>query len=314
MRIRATVAAVTGALALSAFAVPAAQADGSGDSVPSRAEVAKVLDAAHAASGKSGARAAAADGVPYALDASVSNVKVNAGKAIVAGTTKQVTVPTTFTLTHGADVDITAADFFVDVELYKGSYDEPEMSLIGELWPTCTVVSTTKASCKGTIDVYPGEGQLLNSDAGTWSANAYAIAFNGEDPNADDIDLSKVGYMEQAKVGSTKLQRYSKLTVNASPEPVKKNKTITVTGSLTRANWETNKYAGYTAQSVKLQFKKKGTSTYTDVKTVKSGTGSSAGKLKTTVTATVDGTFRYAFAGTSTTPAVNSAGDAIDVQ
>ncbi|MGW2286727.1 hypothetical protein [Streptomyces phaeochromogenes] len=308
MRIRATVAAVTGALALSAFAVPAAQAD---DSAISRADVAKVLDSAHAASGKSGARIAAAEAdAPYALDASFSNVKINGGKAIVAGTSKHVTVPTTFTLTHAADVDIAAADFVVDLEVYRGSYESPDNYLFGDLYPTCTPVSTTVASCKGTIDVRPGDEELLNSDAGTWNANAYAIAFNGQDPSAEDFDVTKVGYAEVAKAGTTKVQRFSKLTVNASPEPVKKGKTITVKGNLTRANWETNKYAGYTVQSVKLQFKKKGTSTYVDVKTVKSG---SAGALKTTVKAAADGYFRYNFAGTTTTPAVKAAGDFIDV-
>ncbi|MFI1483140.1 hypothetical protein [Streptomyces sp. NPDC020747] len=308
MRIRATVAAVTGALALSAFAVPAAQAD---DSAISRADVAKVLDSAHAAAGKNGARIAAADDAPYALDASFSNVKVNGGKAIVAGTSKHVTVPTTFTLTHGADVDIAADDFVFDLEIYRGSYDSPDNYLFGDLYPTCTPVSTTVASCKGTIDVRPGDDELINSDAGTWNANAYAVAFNGQDPTADDFDVTKVGYAEVAKAGTTKVQRFSKLTVNASPEPVKKGKTITVKGNLTRANWETNKYAGYTVQSVKLQFKKKGTSTYADVKTVKSG---SAGALKTTVKAAADGYFRYNFAGTTTTPAVKAAGDFVDVK
>jgi len=108
-----------------------------------------------------------------------------------------------------------------------------------------------------------------------------------------------------------KVQRYSKLTVNASPEPVKKGKTITVTGKLSRANWETGKYAGYTGQSVKLQFRKKSSSTYTTLKTIKTN---STGNLSTTVTAGVDGYYRYAFAGTSTTPAINAAGDFVDVQ
>ena len=120
MRIRATVAAVSGALALSALAVPAAQADGS----VSRADAAKILAAGQAASGKSAfSTSAAADdiGKPYALNASFSNIKINNGKAIVAGTTGTITVPITYTLTHGADVDITAEDFFTDVELYYGA-------------------------------------------------------------------------------------------------------------------------------------------------------------------------------------------------
>ncbi len=91
---------------------------------------------------------------------------------------------------------------------------------------------------------------------------------------------------------------------------MKKNKTITITGALTRANWETYKYGGYTKQPVKLQYKKKGTSTYTTLKTV---TTDSKGVPKTTTNATADGYFRYSFAGTSTTPAVTFAADYVDV-
>ncbi|GHD57221.1 hypothetical protein GCM10010317_044640 [Streptomyces mirabilis] len=49
----------------------------------------------------------------------------------------------------------------------------------------------------------------------------------------------------------------------------------------------------------------------TTVKTIKTTSG---GALKATVKASVDGTYRYAFAGTSTTPAVNATGDYIDVR
>ena len=112
------------------------------------------------------------------------------------------------------------------------------------------------------------------------------------------------------KTHAVKLQRLSKLTVNASPEPVKKGKTITVTGKLSRANWDTAKYAGYSSQSVKLQFRKKSSSTYTTLKTIKSN---SSGNLSTTVTASVDGYSRYSFAGTTTTVAVNATGDLIAV-
>ncbi|KQX83279.1 hypothetical protein ASD48_08820 [Streptomyces sp. Root1310] len=60
-----------------------------------------------------------------------------------------------------------------------------------------------------------------------------------------------------------------------------------------------------------LQFKKKGSTTYTTVKTVKT---SSTGALKTTVKAAADGYYRYSFAGTTTTPAVSAAGDFVDVK
>ena len=62
---------------------------------------------------------------------------------------------------------------------------------------------------------------------------------------------------------------------------------------------------------MKLQFRKKSSSTYTTVKTIKSN---STGNLSTTVTASVDGYYRYVFAGTTTTAAVNATGDLIDVQ
>ncbi|MET8246075.1 hypothetical protein ABZV31_17610 [Streptomyces sp. NPDC005202] len=282
MRIRATVAAVTGALALTAFAVPAAQAAGS-------------------------APATATDGTPYTLNVGFSDFKIVS--AIKVGTTNKVTTTVTYTLTHGSDVDITAKDFYTDPFLYRGSFDAPDKELYGDDFATCTATSSTTASCKGTIDIYPADGDLKNVDAGSWKASAEATAFNGQDPN--NPDLSKVGYKDQDGLGTTLVQRYSKLTVDASPEPVKKGKTITVTGKLSRANWEDNAYHGYTGQPVKLQFRKAGTSTYTTLKTV---TTDSTGSLRTTVTASADGYFRYSFAGTSTTPAVNATGDYVDVQ
>ncbi|WP_406476419.1 hypothetical protein [Streptomyces sp. NBC_01615] len=310
MRIRATVAAVSGALALSAFAIPGAHAADA--SAASRADVAKVQEAARAASGKTAfSTSSAADtGTPYTLDLSFSAVKVNNGKPIVAGIANKVTAPVTFNITHAADVDITADDFILDMEIYRGSYEEPDSILFGDELPVCTATSTTAATCKGTIDVYP-DTDLVNADATTWKAIGYAVALNGVDITADDVDWSKVGYVEQDALATTKLQRYSKLTVNASPEPVTKGKTITVTGKLSRANWETHKYAGYTGQSVQLQFRKKGSDTYTTVKTIKTD---STGNLKTTTTASVDGYFRYSFAGTATTPAVKATGDYVDVQ
>ncbi|MEU2620476.1 hypothetical protein ABZ642_20485 [Streptomyces sp. NPDC007157] len=277
MRIRATVAAVSGALALSALAVPAAQA--AGDS-----------------------------GTPYTLNASFSNLSI--AKAVKVGTTAKVSVKYTYKLTHGADVDITAKDFYTDAFLYKGSYSDTAPQLFGDAdSATCTATSTTTATCTGSVDIYPADGDLKSVWAGSWSVAAEAVAFNGQ--SLSNPDLSKVGYKDQSGLATTLVQRASKLTVNATPEPVKKGKTVTVTGSLTRANWDAAKYSGYGSQSVKLQFRKKGSSTYTTLKTIKS---SSTGALKTTTTATVDGYYRYSFAGTSTTPAVSATGDYVDVQ
>ncbi|MGW7506507.1 hypothetical protein ACWGJ0_02015 [Streptomyces massasporeus] len=284
MHMRATAAAVAGALALSALVVPAAQA-------------------ADAPSGKqafSSATADAATGTTAStLDVTFSNVKVNSGKNIVVGTTNVVSVPVTFTVTHAADLDTGSDNFATGPLIYHGSsLDAADNVLISDDPATCTAASTTVLNCKGVIAVHPADGDLFNSDAGTWGAGALAVT-------SDDAEKMQGG------LGTTKVQRYSKLTVNAGPEPVSKGKTITSTGKLSRANWEDNAYHGYTNQPVKLQFRKAGTSTYTTVKTV---TSDQYGNVKATATAQYDGYWRFSFAGTTTTPAVNATGDYVDVR
>ncbi|MFE3633891.1 hypothetical protein [Streptomyces cellostaticus] len=289
MRIRATVAAVTGALALSALVVPAAQAADSAPSYRAAAEKAH----SHATSGKNAFSAAAADD-PADLGVTFSNLKI--ASAVKVGVSNHVTATVTYTMTHGDNYVVGSDDFDNGPFIYKPSTGG---FLMGENAATCSATSATTASCKGLVDIYPAEGDLLNIDAGTWKAGALALQYSTGD------------FSETDGLGTTKVQRYSKLTVNASPEPVTKGKTITVTGKLSRANWEDNKYHGYTKQSVKLQYRKKGSSTYTTLKTI---TSNSTGNLKTTTTAKADGYYRYSFAGTTTTPAVNAAGDYVDVR
>ncbi|WP_329614664.1 hypothetical protein OG244_17210 [Streptomyces brevispora] len=314
MRTRATVAAVSGALALSALVLPsAAQADGAHGSADSAA-VARAAQAAAAApsAAKTGARSAApaAEPIPGQLDLTFSKFTVNGGKPIVVGTTYTKRVATTFTVTHAADVDIFASDFALDVSLYRGSFDFPTNELYGDVVPVCKAVSAKVATCKGNIAIEPGFDLIGNADATKWKAMGFAVDYNGQD-GLENPDFSKIGFALQDNLGGSSLQRASKQTVNASPEPVKKGKTLTVTGWLSRANFDDLKYHGYTVQPVKLQFRKKGSSTYTTVKTVKTN---NKGDLKTTVKATVDGYWRYSFAGTSTTPAATATGDYVDVK
>ncbi|MGY1498830.1 hypothetical protein ACW4TU_19910 [Streptomyces sp. QTS52] len=265
MRIRATVAAVTGALALSAFAVPAAQA----------------------------APAAAPD-------VTFTKVTVNNGKPIVARATGTASVPVTYTFKHAAGLDISSDKLVVLPFLYVGPLDVNKVRLGGEDPATCTATSSTTASCKSSFALHTSgeDARLRNTDARTWKVGAVAVTDEGE-------------YKAQGDLGTTQIKFHSKLTTDATPEPVRKGATITVKGSLTRANWNTNKYGGYVNAPVTLQFKKKGATTFTTVKTVKAG---AAGALKTTVKASVDGTYRYAFAGSSTTAPINAVGDVIDVK
>ncbi|MFD5097836.1 DUF5707 domain-containing protein [Streptomyces albidochromogenes] len=277
MRIRATVAAVSGALALSAFAVPAAQAE----------------DAPKAGALSAFAGQAPADDILVG-DTKITNVVVNGGKDIVLGTTNPKTITVSVTATDPSGIQ----DAYVALWHGASADDVDGYVIPNEEAATCTATNATTATCKLTITIDPQLDLYMNSLAGTWKVEAAA---QGKDEDFVWKDAYK----------THRVQRFSKLTVNASPEPVVKGKTITVTGKLSRANWETSTYAGYTAQPVKLQFRKAGTSTYTTVKTV---TSSSTGTLKATVTAASDGYFRYSFAGTSTTPAVSAAGDYVDVR
>lgn len=165
---------------------------------------------------------------------------------------------------------------------------------------TCTRPTSTTMKCTWSYSLDPDSTDdyfdLRNSSAGTWHLDLEAAANDGDFYTLDSSVTMKI-------------KRYAKLaTTQATPEPVAKGGTLTVTGALTRADWNTNSYVGFAAQKVALQFKKSGASTYTTVKTV---TTDSAGKLKTTTTANASGTWRWHFAGTGTTSSATAAGDGV---
>jgi hypothetical protein len=259
MRMRTTVAVVSGALALSALAVPAAQAD---------------------------------DG---AGDTTISNVVVNGGKPVVvgAGTTKRITV--SFTVK-----DASGVKNGMGILWHGTTFDDSDSGAVAntsDYYSVCTAVNATTSTCKATYDFTPGEN-TINSVAGTWKT--WAIA-SGKDSDFVQKDNVKAFYV----------QRATTLTTNASPEPVRKGKTVTVTGKLSRANWNYGNYGAFSSQYVKLQYKKSGATSWSTLKTVKS---SSTGSLSTTTTATYDGYYRFVYAGISSSAAVNSAADFVDVQ
>nr|WP_030261594.1 DUF5707 domain-containing protein [Streptomyces violens] len=300
MRRRATAAAVSGALALTALAIPVAQADaGRTDDSAAAARTAQESSVQQAATAKQkaepfGLRAVADDGYG---DTAISDVVVNGGKDVVLGTTNTKTVTVSFTATDDSGIDWATAI------LWHGgaTFDEMDTGVTGnEENAGCTATSATTAKCTQTFTIDP-QLDLTNAAAGTWKVWALA--------QGTDAD-----YVQQDNVKSFAMKRYSKLTVNASPEPVLKGRTITITGTLTRANWDTFKYAGYTQQSVKLQSRPASGGSYATLKTYTSGSGSTAGQVKTTRTASTDTCWRYSFAGTSTTPAVTSTGDCVDVR
>ncbi|MEW1723706.1 calcium-binding protein [Streptomyces sp. NPDC093109] len=243
--------------------------------------------------------AAQAAGIAGAVDderPQILAASVNGGKPIVLGTSTAKTVTVSITASHPSGI----RDVFG--YLWTGQHvEDPKIRiLIHRDWAdSCKDINATTATCTFSGVINPKV--LKNTDARTWNLFAGAWGKVGRD-----------SVVEVDAFTTAKLQRQSRLTVSATPKPVKKGKTLTVTGKLSRANWDAKKYAGYAGQSVKLQFRKKGTDTYTTIKTVK---GSSTGALKTTTTkTTAEGYWRWSFAGTATTPAVNAPGTLVKIK
>lgn len=271
MRIRASVAVVTGALALTGLTVPMAQAD---DAKPGSWP-----------SARSGASSFSVGGPTF------SKIVVNGGKAAVIGTTAKKTVTVSFTASDPQGI------YTADVALWRGKNLNTADSILFSDDFEAKCGTGTAPTCKATFTIDPAL-DLWDKEAGSWKVALYAM-----DEEANET--------EKAAAGTLNILRAAKLTVNAAPEPVKKNKTITITGALTRASWDSGRYVGYGSQSVKLQYLKKGAKAYSTVKTIKSD---SKGNLKTTVKATADGYYRYVFAGTSSTAGSTPVADYIDVR
>ncbi|TQK45366.1 hypothetical protein FBY35_6927 [Streptomyces sp. SLBN-118] len=218
----------------------------------------------------------------------VTKVVVNGGKNIVLGTgTKTVSVSVTVREDSGI------RDSYLELWHSTGGQLDVSYHKTG----TCTA-SGGLTTCSASFLLDPASDVISNKVAGgNWKLYAQVAAKDG-DYFSNDYPTVRV-------------QRAASLTVDAGPEPVTKGKPVTVTGRMLLADWNLNRYRGYSGQSVKLQFRKSGTSVYSTVKTV---TTNSTGDLRTSVTASADGYWRWTFAGWSTVPAVTTAGDFVDVR
>ncbi len=137
----------------------------------------------------------------------------------------------------------------------------------------------------------------------------YATAFvdvnhNNFQDSADDIAMDAVN-------GTVTLLRETSFgdTFDATPEPVRKGKSIKVSATLSTADWSTGTWAGVDAD-VKVQFKAAGENRYHTVKTV-TATG---GELKTTVKAERSGSWRAVYSGSGTIAASTSGSDYVKVR
>ncbi|WP_225828548.1 hypothetical protein [Streptomyces naphthomycinicus] len=228
-------------------------------------------------------------------DIRVTKTVVNGGNSVVVGTSKRVTYPIAITVRDDSGVKGLS---------HVSVFNKTNGWGFGDRVDTrCEKKSSTTSVCTATMTVVPAWlpdslPEDVNHTAGVWQVDATVKANDGDYWIADHIAEFKV-------------KRASELTTNAAPDPVAKGGTLTVTGKLSRADWEDLKYHGFAGQDVKLQFRKAGAAHYGTVRTVKTG---AAGKLSTKVTATSAGSWRWYFPGTTTTARVVSAGDAVKLK
>ncbi|MEV5601226.1 hypothetical protein AB0L33_07260 [Streptomyces sp. NPDC052299] len=235
----------------------------------------------------------------------VTEIVVNGGKPIVVGTAEVKRVPVSYRVNLPAGYS--AADPYTwnaGPYLYHGTTAVKGASS-GGIYPSeygCYEVAVRTAQCAGIMSVDPRYDLDSNGDATAWTVGYGVVLFGNDNAIKSEKHVGTSGRVQ--------VRRYAKATVNAAPEPVAKGKPITVTGTLKRADWVKHTYTGVADASVQLQFRPKGTTSYETVKTVRS---SSTGALRATVTATLDGDWRWSFGGWSTTGSAVSAGDYVDV-
>ncbi|MHB9755825.1 calcium-binding protein [Streptomyces sp. BYX5S] len=229
----------------------------------------------------------------------VSGVTVDGGNTARVGTTNTQTITVKWTVTGGSTLYGSHASIWRGTDRDSGLERFINSEEFDAGTDPCVSSGDATFKCTATFDIDP-QSDLENADAGAWKISLYAITEATTDVRTDN---AKTWY----------LKRWSRLSNNAAPEPVAKGKTITITGKLERANWDTHKYAGYTQQTVRLQ-ERSLTGSYATTSSHSTGTGSLAGVEKQTRTATTDRCYRYKFEGTTTTPPVTATGDCVDVR
>ncbi|WP_055524698.1 hypothetical protein [Streptomyces graminilatus] len=238
----------------------------------------------------------------------VSDLVINDYKPIVVGTSKVVEPPVSLfmTLPAGYSTD-DSSSWDVSPFLYRGGLTNHGYNYIGLDSLTCYEHSSQSARCEGNLRIDPGPTRYdadSNSDATKWKIGVHLMLFkaNGH--------LQAEEY--ESRPGTLSLRRATKLTVaDATPEPVAQGKKVTVVGKLTRANWTTKKNDPYGGSRVSLQFRARNASAF---RTVKKVTTNSAGVLRTTVTASTDGFYRWVYSGNTVTGTATSGQDFVDVR
>ncbi|MGV9311731.1 hypothetical protein ACWDR0_06000 [Streptomyces sp. NPDC003691] len=220
---------------------------------------------------------------------SFDNVVVNQERPVVLGLGRAA-VRTTFVLYAPVGAN------GVHARIWRGpSLDRPEISFPSGEMPGCR---GPVEDCVTSLTLH--FKQVKNKHAGMW--NLALTAGNYSHPETPTVVPQAARFA---------LFRNATLTVNATPEPVRKGHTITVKGGLRIADWDRGRYAGIKGKQVRLEFRATNSTTYQLVKRVPTdGYGNVTAKVK----AAGDGYWRWRYLGDTTSAPVTTYGDFVDVR
>ncbi|MEV4445847.1 hypothetical protein AB0K24_10370 [Streptomyces mirabilis] len=153
-------------------------------------------------------------------DVRVVKTVANGGGNVTVGTSKTVTFPIAITVKDNSGVKGLANVNTSKAYSVHGFFDWTGSS--------CVKKSSTPSVCTARMTVDPAwipdtSDTDANTIAGVWQVDATARANDGD-------------YWISDHIAEYKVKRASKLTTDASPEPVAKGAKLTVTGKLSRAN------------------------------------------------------------------------------
>lgn len=204
------------------------------------------------------------------------------------------------------------------VKLRADDCSSGELTGVNLFWVICgpfhcdALTKLKRTSEGGGSYSWTGSFEFGTSDpAGTYPTSVDIVSDTTWYTNPDNVlaSLEAPSIVEKYK---------TKVTLNATPEPIRKNKTLTIKGTIKRADWYdiakdpyvASRWLGTGNRKVALQFR----TTNGKYATVKTITSKSKGVLSTTVKATRDGCYRFVYKGSKTITPVTGKGDCIDVR
>lgn len=150
---------------------------------------------------------------------------------------------------------------------------------------------------------WEGKFTITQADVDTSCAGAMSL-----EVTADDFDHGGYGFDEYDKI--VYLKRWARaINNNASPEPINKGGTLTISADLQRANWDGAYYEAVAYAPMELQYRT-ASGSYRTVTTVKTN---ARGQVSTRRTQNEDGCWRWVFRGYTTTVPSTTTGDCVNV-